>query len=146
MNPETGAPAFLTFIEKEVMPFIEKQYRTTDERAIYGHSMGGMFTTFVLFNRPDLFNMVLIGAPANNGNLLMPAAKLYFKDHKDLKSKVFIGVGMYEKGVVRNINLFTDYLISLNCPGLTLRKDFTPDAGHGAGLAQLMQNAIAFGY
>ena len=146
LNPETGGPAFLTFIEKEVMPFIDKEYRTSNERAIYGHSMGGMFTTYVLFNRPDLFDMVFIGAPGNNGRLLMPSAKQYFKDHKDLKSKVFIGVGTYEKEVVKNINLFTEYLLSLNCPRLSIRKDFTPDAGHGAALAQVMQNAIAFGY
>jgi len=51
-----------------------------------------------------------------------------------------------EKGVVRNINSFTDYLLSFKCPGLIIRKDFTPDANHGAALAQVMQNAIAFGY
>jgi hypothetical protein len=128
------------------MPFIDKKYRTDKEKAIYGYSMGGMFTTYILFNRPDLFDMVFIGAPGNNGNKLMPAAKQYFKDHKDLKSKVFIGVGSFEKEVVKNINSFTDYLLSFKCPGLIIRKDFTPGAGHGAALAQVMQNAIAFGY
>jgi predicted alpha/beta superfamily hydrolase len=146
LNPESGGPAFLSFIEKEVIPFINRKYRTTNEKAIYGYSMGGMFTTYILFNRPDLFDMVFIGAPANNGSLLLPAAKQYFKDHKDLKSKVFIGVGSYETVVVQNINTFTDYLNSLKCPGLTLKKEFTPGASHGAALAQVMQNAIAFGY
>ncbi|RYY11106.1 MAG: hypothetical protein EOO04_35805, partial [Chitinophagaceae bacterium] len=36
LDPATGGPNFLSFIEKEVMPFIDKQYRTNDERAIYG--------------------------------------------------------------------------------------------------------------
>lgn len=146
LDPETGGPAFLTFIEKEVIPFIDKKYRTTKEKAIYGYSMGGWFTTYVLFNRPDLFDMVFIGAPANNGSRLMPAAKQYFMDHKDLKSKVFIGVGSYEKEVVIRIDSFTDYLQARKCPGLMVRKDFTPGAGHGAALAQVMQNAVAFGY
>jgi len=146
LNPESGGPAFLKFIENEVMPFVDKKYRTTREKAIYGYSMGGMFTTYILFNRPDLFDMVFIGAPGNGGSLLMPAAKQYFKDHKDLKSKVFIGVGSYEKEVVRNIDSFTNYLLLRRCPGLTIRKDFTPGANHGAALAQVMQNAVAFGY
>lgn len=146
LNPEGGGPAFLTFIEIEVMPFIDKKYRTNKEKAIYGYSMGGMFTTYILFNRPDLFDMVFIGAPGNNGSQLMPAAKQYFKDHKDLKSKVFVGVGSYEKQVVKNIDSFTNYLLSRKCPGLTIRKDFTPGAGHGAALAQVMQNAVAYGY
>ncbi len=146
LDPATGGPAFLIFIEKEVMPFVAKKYRINDEKAIYGYSMGGMFTTYILFNRPDLFDMVFIGAPGNNGNQLMPSAELYFKDHKDLKSKVFIGVGSYENEVVGNINKFTDYLLSFKCPGLAIRKAFTPGASHGAALAQVMQNAIAYGY
>jgi pimeloyl-ACP methyl ester carboxylesterase len=128
------------------MPFIEKKYRTNKEKAIYGYSMGGMFTTYILFNRPELFDMVFIGAPGNNGRQLMPAAKQYFKDHKDLKSRVFIGVGSYEKEVVKNIDSFVSYLLSRKCPDLAIRKDFTPGANHGAALAQVMQNAIAFGY
>lgn len=146
LDPGTGGPAFLTFIEKEVMPFIDKKYRTNKEKAIYGYSMGGMFTTYILFNRPDLFDMIFIGAPGNNGRLLMPAAKQYFKEHQDLKAKVFIGVGSYEKEVVMNIDSFTNFLLARKCPGLTIRKDFTPGASHGAALAQVMQNAVAFAY
>jgi predicted alpha/beta superfamily hydrolase len=146
LDPDTGGPAFLEFIEKEVIPFVNEKYRTGNEKAIYGYSMGGMFTTYILFHRPDLFDMVFIGAPANNGRTLMPSAQEYFRNNRDLKSKVFIGVGSYEKEVVRNINEFTDYLLSLKCTGLTIRKGFTPGAGHGAALAQVMQNAIAFGY
>ena len=146
LNPATGGPKFLAFIEKEVMPFIDRTYRTNDERAIYGYSLGGMFTTYVLFNRPDLFQKIFIGAPGNNGYELMPAARKYFSEHTDLKSKVFIGVGGFEREVVRNIDSFTTYLKSKKCPDLILRSDIAPNAGHGAGLAQVMQDAIAFGY
>src|SRR5258706_9379280 len=93
LDPENGGPNFLAFIEKEVIPFINSTYRTTDEKAIYGYSMGGMFTTYILFNRPELFDMVFIGAPGNNGRQLMPSARQYFKKHTDLKGRVFVGVG-----------------------------------------------------
>ena len=146
LNPETGAAAFTAFIENEVMPFINKKYRTTDERAIYGYSMGGMYTTYLLFNRADLFQKIFIGAPGNNGTQLMPAARKYFQDHNDLRSNVFIGVGSYETMVVKSIDSFVTFLQSKKLPGLRLRSDITPAAGHGAGLAAVMQNAIAFGY
>ena len=132
LNPESGGPAFLTFIEKEVMPFIDKHYRTNNERAIYGYSMGGNFTTYILFNRSDLFQKIYIGAPGNNGRLLMPAAREYFKTNKDLKSKVFIGVGGYEQEVVRNIDSFTTFLNAKNLAGLEISSAITPGAGHGA--------------
>ena len=146
LDPQSGGPAFLNFIEKEVMPFINHQYRTNKEKAIYGYSMGGMFTTYILFNRPELFDMVFIGAPGNNGRQLMPAAREYFKQHKDLKSKVFIGVGSFENETASNIDSFTNYLLSRKSTDLKIRKEFTPGANHGAALAQVMQNAVAFGY
>ena len=146
LDPNGGAPKFLSFIEKEVMPFIEKRYRTNNERGIYGYSMGGMFTTYILFNRSDLFQKIYIGAPGNNGRLLMPAAREYFKTHNDLKSKVFIGVGSYEKEVVGNIDSFMTFLKAKNLTGLDIHSAITPDAGHGAGLGGVMQNAIAYGY
>jgi predicted alpha/beta superfamily hydrolase len=146
LDPATGGPNFLAFIEKEVMPFVDRQYRTNDERAIYGYSMGGMFTTYILFNRADLFQKIYIGAPGNNGRLLMPAAREYFKTNKTLKSKVFIGVGDFEKETAKNIDSFTTFLKSKKLADLDLSSAITPKAGHGAALAQVMQNAVAFGY
>lgn len=146
LDPNTGGPKFLSFIEKEVMPFIGKKYRTNNERAIYGYSMGGMFTTYVLFNRPDLFQKIYIGAPGNNGRMLMPAAREYFKAHTDLKSKVFIGVGSFEKEVVRNIDSFTTFLRAKKLDDFEIVSAITPNAGHGAALGGVMQNAITYGY
>ncbi len=146
LNPETGGPAFLSFIEKELMPFISRKYRINKEKAIYGYSMGGMFATYILFDRPELFDMVFIGAPGNNGRQLMPAVRKYFQQHSDLKAKVFIGVGGYEHEVVRNIDSFMNYLQAKKLSSFSIRKDITPEANHGAALAAVMQNAIRFGY
>jgi hypothetical protein len=76
----------------------------------------------------------------------MPAAREYFKTHNNLKSKVFIGVGSFEKEVVRNIDSFTTFLQSQKLSDFEIMSAITPDAGHGAGLGGVMQNAIAFGY
>jgi len=146
LNPATGGANFLTFIEKEVIPFIQSKYRVTDNKSLYGYSYGGMFTTSVLFGHPDLFNMIFIGAPGNNGGELIPAAQKYFTDHKDLNSRVFLGVGSYEHVTANNIELFKAYMLKQNCKNLDIATAITPNAGHGAALAQVMQNAIAFAY
>ncbi|MDJ1499277.1 alpha/beta hydrolase-fold protein [Xanthocytophaga agilis] len=146
LNPSTGGPAFLKFITDEVMPFVKSTYRITDNKALYGYSLGGMFTTYVLFTYPELFNMIFIGAPGNNGNELLAPAQKYFASHTDLKSKVFVGVGSYEHETTANIEKFKAYLLKQNCKQLDLETAITPNAGHGAALAQVMQNAIAFAY
>ena len=146
LDPGKGGPNFLTFIQTEVMPFVEKQYRVTDNKTLYGYSLGGMFTTYVLFEHPGLFNMIGIGAPGNSGSDLMPEAQKYFASHKDLNAKVFLGVGSYEHGVVKNIEDFKTYITKQNYKDFDLLTGITPNAAHGAALAQVMQNAVAFFY
>lgn len=146
LDPGKGGPDFLTFIQAEVMPFVEKQYRVTDSKTLYGYSLGGMFTTYVLFEHPGLFNMIGIGAPGNGGNDLMPEAQKYFATNKDLNTKVFLGVGAFEHGVVKNIEDFKNYIAKQNYKDFDLLTGITPNAAHGAALAQVMQNAVAFFY
>ena len=44
-----GAEKFLSFIVKELIPYIDKTYRTdTSSRTIMGHSLGGYFSLFTL--------------------------------------------------------------------------------------------------
>ena len=50
------AEAFLGFLEKELIPNIEKTYRTTQPRILQGKSLSGLFTIYALLARPTLFN------------------------------------------------------------------------------------------
>ena len=55
-NAENGeADNFTSFIEKELIPYIEKNYPVTNYRTLIGHSYGGLFTINSLINKPDLF-------------------------------------------------------------------------------------------
>ncbi|HEY8164846.1 MAG TPA: alpha/beta hydrolase-fold protein [Gemmatimonadaceae bacterium] len=51
-----GAEAFLTFLEKELVPDIEKTYRTAQPRILQGKSLSGLFTVYALLARPTVFN------------------------------------------------------------------------------------------
>ncbi|RZK91613.1 MAG: alpha/beta hydrolase, partial [Hymenobacter sp.] len=40
---------FLTFVERELLPYLDRTYRTdTTQRTLMGHSLGGYFTLFAL--------------------------------------------------------------------------------------------------
>lgn len=53
---ETGNSAkFTDFIEFEVMPYINKKYRTKETNTIIGHSLGGLFVIHTMINSPNLF-------------------------------------------------------------------------------------------
>ncbi len=61
-NPE-GADLSIKFLKEELIPFVEKNYRTNAFRILYGHSVGGLFTMYTLFNYPDLFTAYVAGSP-----------------------------------------------------------------------------------
>ena len=51
-----GMPNFLTFITTELIPRIERDYRTAPYRVFVGHSLGGITTIDALYTMPDAFN------------------------------------------------------------------------------------------
>jgi len=54
------AERFLEFIENELIPFIDRQYRTmASDRSLLGHSYGGGFAIYALAERPSLFQRIV---------------------------------------------------------------------------------------
>ena len=50
-----GAPKYLSFIKNELIPYIDSKYPTNGTNSLYGHSFGGLFTTYALLTEPQLF-------------------------------------------------------------------------------------------
>ena len=63
-NPEWGgAENFISFLNKELMPAIEKNYRTHDYKILFGHSLTGMFSIYTLFNYTEMFDAIIAASP-----------------------------------------------------------------------------------
>ena len=58
-----GADLSIKFLKEELIPFVEKNYRTNNFRILYGHSIHGLFSMYTLFNYPDLFTAYVAGSP-----------------------------------------------------------------------------------
>jgi predicted alpha/beta superfamily hydrolase len=58
-----GADKFLGFMENELIPYIDKNYRTQSYKTLFGHSLCGMFSVYTLFNYPGLFNAYIAASP-----------------------------------------------------------------------------------
>jgi len=99
-SPESGgAPVFLGFIEKELIPLVDSKYKSDPaDRTLYGYSMGGLFGTYVLFTKPTLFKNILIGSPAlsYNNSQIFDIEKGYASSHTELPVHVFFEVGELE--------------------------------------------------
>jgi hypothetical protein len=73
-----GAAAFLDFLEHELIPFVDRTWRTVpSDRGLLGHSYGGLFAIYALEQRPALFQRIVAASPSLDwdGGLLLTAAR-----------------------------------------------------------------------
>ncbi|MDY7096324.1 MAG: alpha/beta hydrolase-fold protein [Acidobacteriota bacterium] len=61
---DDGAAAFRSFIETELIPEIDRRYRTTEERALVGESFAGLFVMDTFFRRRQLFQRYIAMDPS----------------------------------------------------------------------------------
>jgi predicted alpha/beta superfamily hydrolase len=59
-----GSGAFRRFIRDELMPQVKSRYRTTNETAIVGESLAGLFVVETFLLEPDLFDTYLAFDPS----------------------------------------------------------------------------------
>lgn len=55
-NTMGGGRFFLNFIEKELIPYLDKNYRTEARRTLVGHSLGGQFALNAYMDKNSIFN------------------------------------------------------------------------------------------
>jgi len=95
-----GAEKFLAFIESELIPYIDTNYRTNNYKVLEGHSLGGLFAAATLMEKPNLFQGFIIMSPAFwwHGEELTQKAKPFFAANPNLEKALFFGIGKDESG------------------------------------------------
>ena len=81
-----GAESFLNFVENELVPYMDANYRAMKgDRSIIGHSAGGFFALYAMFHRPKLFQRYCAGTPAPNydNSVLFRYEEGFFKENSD---------------------------------------------------------------
>ncbi len=78
-----GAEAFLAFLEKDLLPDIDRTYRTAPPRILQGKSLSGLFTVYALLTRPTVFNAYVgcsAGWFAENNEYFLALSHRAFRD------------------------------------------------------------------
>ncbi len=90
-----GAEKFLTFLAEELMPKIESMYKINKQKkALFGHSLSGLFTMWAMLGKPNLFSHYLAISPSiwwNDRELLR-----YAQTYGGYRTNLFIAVGSEE--------------------------------------------------
>jgi len=65
MEHTGDGPKFLAFLKKELIPFVEKNYRAdSGDRVLGGSSFGGLFVMCTLFHEPEFFHRYISTSPS----------------------------------------------------------------------------------
>lgn len=148
-----GADEFLQFIEEELKPDMEQQFRIDRNRqAIFGHSLGGLFVLHTLFKKPEAFRYYIAGSPSLHWNQnVMQAEEEEFVaklEQHPVNVKVWIGMGEQEKThPARNndkASSLTERLSALKQPGLDIKYTEFEEENHVSVLPFLISRTMRF--
>ena len=95
-----GAAAYLAFIKGEVIPYVDRTWRTDPaERTLAGQSYGALFGLWVAFNDPDLFRHYILSSTSIwfGKHALYDFESSYAAAHHDLKADLYFAVGDMER-------------------------------------------------
>ncbi len=144
-----GGPAFHEFIKQELIPVIDKKYRTDPaKRILVGHSHGGLFSVFAMFQEPRLFSHYIASSPSFDfaNDYLFDRESMYAKKHKGLPAHLHLSVGDLEIDAKHpddtDMDRFATILENRKYKGFSLTKQVFPDSNHVEVIAPALHEGL----
>lgn len=146
--PNSGqAETFQQVLSDEILSIIDKTYRTDGEnRALAGTSLGGLFTHYSLFTKPELFNAYLITNPSFwwDTDYVYRLENEFANQNKTLNARVIYVSGEYD--AVANITKMVDQIKAHNYTNLEMEMRVLEGMGHAGSKAEAHARALNFIY
>lgn len=128
-----GADKFLSFIADELLPTIDRNYRTRPYRVLIGHSLGGLFAVYALMNRPEVFKGYIITSPSLwwDDQALIKSAQTFFAAHKDLRADIYMSMASEDGTMLGGAWKLSAVLEESKLPNLRWQFKRYPEEEHG---------------
>lgn len=101
---------FLQFLNKELIPFVEKKYEVNKERTLIGYSAGANFCLYTLLTNQTMFTNYLagsIGSSLDSGYIFSKLKKVKLKN---FHTRLFVSSGSKEQWATEKMNRILDSL------------------------------------
>ncbi|MFW0736911.1 alpha/beta hydrolase [Flavobacterium sp. T12S277] len=154
--PSSGhSDKFIAFIEKELQPFIEKNYKANDSKTIMGQSLGGLLAAEILLKKPTLFNKYVIVSPSiwwNNASILNQDSAL-FQENFNQQTQIYLAVGKegltpteISRVMEVDANLLAEKIKASKSKNIKVYFDYLPLENHATILHPAASNSFRFFY
>jgi predicted alpha/beta superfamily hydrolase len=146
-----GGPKFRAAIEKDIIPLIDRNYRTVPgDRCLVGHSYGGLFAAWNLLATPSLFQRYIVVSPSlwYRDRMIFPLLEEHAKTHGALPARVYFAVGAREGNsehdMVVDLQQFSSRLRKRQYQGLFLETAVLDDETHNSVFPRALSNGLRF--
>jgi len=143
-----GAARFVRFLDKELFPFVAAHYRVrAGDRTLYGHSLGGLFAYYVLFDHPGLFQRVLAVSPSiwYADRDLVARERAASERGDQPRGILYTAVGSDESGYfVADWKELTTHLRSRHYPALKMKSELLPGENHRSIFGVAFTNGLRY--
>jgi uncharacterized protein len=129
-----GGDKFVKFIETELIPQVEKTYRTQPYRVFAGHSFGGLLAVHILATKNDLFDAYIAASPAlwwDNQNAIRELEEC-LKSHKELRRTLFLTLGDEKRVMEPGFDKVKAVLVSQHPAGFVWDSLLMEDEDHNS--------------
>ncbi|WP_052188285.1 alpha/beta hydrolase [Cellulophaga sp. Hel_I_12] len=132
-SPLGGGDQFLSFMEKELFPYVEQNYSVSKNRSLAGNSRGGLLVMYSLLYKPDLFKGRFCFSPAfwRDDNLIVNKVSDFLAKNESLSSFLYLSMGEDEnEKMKKGFKEMTKTLSKKENDQLIWYSDFTKNADH----------------
>ncbi|HPG38889.1 MAG TPA: alpha/beta hydrolase-fold protein [bacterium] len=139
-----GGDKLLNFIKQELIPFIDKNYRTFPYRLLSGSSYGGVFVMHAFVTEPKLFNGFLTLSPSMwwNYRIMLKRTEDFLVKNPGLQNTLYLSVA--NEGLSMGVNALASLLEKKAPAGLAWKFEEYPQEVHGTITYKSTFNGLKF--
>jgi len=142
-----GASMFYQYINQELVPHIDENYRTNKNKILSGYSLGGLFTTYAMVQRNSPFNAYLAMSPSywfdeySAENSIAKYIDKMIKNNNTPPSPLFLSVANEQ---VMGVDKVYKSLNNLNISDWKLTHKKYPNENHFSTALPALHDALSF--
>lgn len=142
-----GADKFLSVMQNEVFPFMEKNYKANTERNLVGCSLGGLFTIYAMFTHTEMFTGYAAASPAVgwDSEVLYKFEKEFAKKKVDKPIKLYMTIGDVERSRP-SYEMFASFLTQKKYNNVSILSKVLENTGHSGTKSETYNNGLQFIY
>lgn len=143
-----GGPAFRRFLAEELVPFVDRTYRTTGERGLVGHSYGGLFGAWVAFTTPSLFDHYLLVSPSlwYDDRRIFETEEAWASERDSLATTLYLAVGSregnHQRDMVGDLRELARRVERRGYPGLSTHAEVLDGETHDSVFPRALSNGL----